>query len=103
MYPGSFNPGLEVYNPRVRPNQGQGGPVKVTVNLFLRAVEEIDAEKNASKTELVPRISQTNSNYHFQTMKLQITFRQQWIDRRLRYNSTSVHGQNSIITIQRVA
>ena len=56
MYPGSFNPGLEVYNPRVRPDQGQG-PVKVTVNLFLRAVEEIDAEKNASKTELVTGIS----------------------------------------------
>ena len=47
MYPGSFNPGLEVYNPRVRPNLGQG-PVKVTANMYLRAVEDIDAEKNAS-------------------------------------------------------
>ena len=47
MHPGSFNPGLEVYNPRVRPNQGQG-PVKVTANMYLRAVEDIDAEKNAS-------------------------------------------------------
>ena len=46
MYPGSFNPGLEVYNPRVRPNQGQQGPVEVTVNMYLRAVEDIDAEKN---------------------------------------------------------
>ena len=49
MYPGSYNPGLEVYNPRVRPNQGQG-PVRVTANLYLRAVEDIDVEKNVSKT-----------------------------------------------------
>jgi len=81
MYPGSFNPGLEFYNPRVRPNQGQQGPVEVVVNMYLRAVEDVDAEKN--------------------TMKLQITFRQQWVDRRLRFNSSSANGQNSVITIQR--
>ena len=49
MYPGSFNPGLEVYNPRVRPNQGQQGPVEVVVNMYLRAVEDVDAEKNVSR------------------------------------------------------
>ena len=45
MYPSSFNPGLEVYNPRVRPYQGQG-PVRVTVNVYVRAIEDIDPEKN---------------------------------------------------------
>ena len=54
MYPSSFNPGLEVYNPRVRPYQGQG-PVRVTVNVYVRAIEDIDPAKN--------------------TIKLQITFR----------------------------
>ena len=54
MYPSSFNPGLEVYNLRVRPYQGQG-PVRVTVNVYVRAIEDIDPVKN--------------------TIKLQITFR----------------------------
>ena len=34
-------------------------------------------------------------------MKFQITFRQQWLDPRLRYNLSSFQGQNSVITIQR--
>ena len=45
MYPGTFNPGLEVYNPRARPNRGEG-PLEIAVNIYVRAVEDIDAEKN---------------------------------------------------------
>ena len=97
MYPGSFNPGLEVYNPRVRPNQHQQGPVEVVVNMYLVAVEDIDAEKNVCrKGILLSYISMLLAS--FQTMKLQITFRQQWVDRRLRFNSSSVNG-NTVYTV----
>ena len=57
MYPGSFNPGLEVYNPRVRPNQDQQEPVVVTVNMYLKAVEDIDAEKNVSGKYFLQNLS----------------------------------------------
>ena len=64
MYPGTYNPGLKVYNPRyinilcyyilyftilynlrVRPGLGSE-PVEVAVNLYVRAVEDIDDAKN---------------------------------------------------------
>ena len=48
MYPGSYNPAMEVYNPQVRPNQGRS-PVEVKVNIFLRAVEDMDCCKNVSE------------------------------------------------------
>ena len=48
MYPGSYNPAMEVYNPLVRPNTGRS-PVEVKVNLFLRAVEDMDCCKNVSE------------------------------------------------------
>ena len=54
MYPSSFNPELEVYNPRVRPYQGQG-PVRVTVNVNVRAVEDIDPEKNTIRLQITLR------------------------------------------------
>ena len=100
MYPGSFNPELEVYNPRVRPNQHQQEPVEVVVNMILRAVEDIDAEKNLSG-KLFSYSFYITVPVSFQTMKFQITFRQQWVDRRLRFNSSCVPGQDSVITIQR--
>ena len=54
VYPSSFNPGLEVYNPRVRPYQGQG-PVRVTVNVYVRAIEDIDPAKNTIKIQMTFR------------------------------------------------
>ena len=58
MHPSSFNPGMEVYNPGVRPYQGQG-PVRVTVNVYVRAVEDIDPVKNTIKLQITLR----NSTY----------------------------------------
>ena len=44
----------EIYNPRVRPNEGRG-PVQVTVNVYVRAIEDIDPEKNTIKLQMTFR------------------------------------------------
>ncbi|XP_066155466.1 glutamate-gated chloride channel isoform X5 [Euwallacea fornicatus] len=67
------------YDARIRPSgvNGTDGPAKVSINIFLRSISKID-------------------DYHME-YSVQLTFREQWMDERLKFND--LHGRLKYLTL----